>query len=71
MGVVPDFGLRVVLKLRRVFGFVSGVGDAVPLVEALVSWEATRNIADMPLTEHSRAVTGTRKELGHCDFPIG
>ena len=63
--------ILVVLELRGVLGLISCIGDAVPLVESLIGWEAARRITNMPFAEHPRAVARIGEQLSDCHFPVG
>ena len=49
---------------------VARVRDAIPLVEALVRGEPALGVAEMPLAEHARGVSGIGQHLSHGDLPL-
>ena len=49
--------------------FVGGARDAVPLIKAALMREASITVAEMPLTEHARRVTGVLQNLRKRALP--
>jgi hypothetical protein len=56
-------------RVGGVSGFIPTILENPPLVEALIGRQTPRCVAQMPLAEHRRGITGVRKEFRDAVFP--